>query len=482
MESNSTETNSVTTVGIDAVTNIAESPVSVDDLISNFTTTIKERPEWLFIDDHDKEKVDIPALAKEIMKESRMITYPNFPYPLQYNVKGGYWQNFDIDKYTAKIATEKLQRVGKWTTKAVKDTSYNVSINCYQAGNHMTPAEVIKTDKVAFNNGVYNFDTGKLEAHDPDLMLLHGHDYNLKMHGEAVKTKQWLADLTGQSLTYIMELIGSCFYHGMPFQELTILSGEGSNGKSTLLNHITSMLGMSNISSVALEQFADKNNRFATSSVYLKEANIFADIDSKYLDKISVIKALTGDDTILIEFKNKNPFSYKSFAKLIFSANELPSFKANTHGDTRRFKIVPLETKITKEFISKHDLKAIEQEIPIFAYECLEMFRKCLERGHTSESERMAEVKEQWLERNNPVERFLTDECIRDARKVGRSVTYVYSRYRTYCANEGIKCMSKQKMTTELEKAGYDRLRTVRNGKRAWRFINLDMQDTDKYD
>lgn len=269
MESNSTETNSVATVGIDAVTNIAEPPTSVDDLISNFTTTIKERPEWLFIDDHDKEKVDIPALAKEIMKESRMITYPNFPYPLQYNVKGGYWQNFDIEKYTAKIATEKLQRVGKWTMKAVKDTSYNVSINCYQAGNHMTPAEVIKTDKVAFNNGIYDFDTGQLMPHNPDLMLLHGHDYNLKTQGEAVKTKQWLADLTGQSLTYIMELIGSCFYHGMPFQELTILSGEGSNGKSTLLNHITSMLGMSNISSVALEQFADKNNRFETSQFYL---------------------------------------------------------------------------------------------------------------------------------------------------------------------------------------------------------------------
>ncbi|ODJ51834.1 hypothetical protein BFR40_07270 [Brochothrix thermosphacta] len=386
-----------------------------------------------------------------------------------------------MDKYTAKIATEKLQRVGKWTMKAVKDTSYNVSINCYQAGNHMTPAEVIKTDKVAFNNGIYDFDTGQLMPHNPELMLLHGHDYNLKTQGEAVKTKQWLADLTGESLTYIMELIGSCFYHGMPFQELTILSGEGSNGKSTLLNHITSMLGMSNISSVALEQFADKNNRFATSQVYLKEANIFADIDSRYLDKISVIKALTGDDTILIEFKNKNPFSYKSFAKLIFSANELPSFKANTHGDTRRFKIVPLETKITKEFISKHDLKAIEQEIPIFAHECLEMFRECLERGYTSESERMAEVKEQWLERNNPVKLFLTDECIRNDHQEGCTVEYVYSRYRTYCANEGIKCMSKQKFILQVVKAGYIRLRKTINGERKYRFVHLTMEDIKPY-
>ena len=303
----------------------------------------------------------------------------------------------------------------------------------------------------------------------------------MKIQGEAVKTKQWLADLTGESLTYIMELIGSCFYHGMPFQELTILSGEGSNGKSTLLNHITSMLGMSNISSVALEQFADKNNRFATSQVYLKEANIFADIDSRYLDKISVIKALTGDDTILIEFKNKNPFSYKSFAKLIFSANELPSFKANTHGDTRRFKIVPLETKITKEFISKHDLKAIEQEIPIFAYECLEMFKKCLERGCTSESERMSEVKEQWLELNNPVKLFLTEECIRNDHQEGCTVEYVYSRYRTYCANEGIKCMSKRRFILEVGKAGYLRLRKTINGERKYRFVHLTMEDIKPY-
>ena len=432
---------------------------AVGELVSGFTTTIKERPQWLYIDVNGKEKVNIPELAKEIMQEARMVVYPNFPYPLQYSEKGGYWKSFDIDKYTEKIATEKLQ----------------------QAGNHLTPAEVMKTDKVAFNNGVYDFTTGQLMPHDPELMLLHGHDYNLKMQGEAVKTKQWLADLMGESITYIMEMIGSCFYHGMPFQELTILSGDGSNGKSTLLNHITSMLGMTNISSVALEQFADKNNRFATSQVYLKEANIFADIDSKYLDKVSVIKALTGDDTILIEFKNKNPFSYKSFAKLIFSANELPSLKVNTHGDTRRFKIVPLDTKITQAFISQHDLKAVEREIPRFAYECIEMFRKALERGHTSESERMAEVKEQWLERNNPVERFLKEECSFDEKDAGHSATYVYSRYRTYCMNEGIKVLSKQKFIPLVEKQGYSYVRTMKNGKREWRFKGLVMEENDPY-
>ena len=432
---------------------------ALGELVSGFTTTIKERPQWLYIDVNGKEKVNIPELAKEIMQETRMVVYPNFPYPLQYSEKGGYWKSFDIDKYTEKKATEKLQ----------------------QAGNHLTPAEVMKTDKVVFNNGVYDFTTGQLMPHDPELMLLHGHDYNLKMQGEAVKTKQWLADLMGESITYIMEMIGSCFYHGMPFQELTILSGDGSNGKSTLLNHITSMLGMTNISSVALEQFADKNNRFATSQVYLKEANIFADIDSKYLDKVSVIKALTGDDTILIEFKNKNPFSYKSFAKLIFSANELPSLKVNTHGDTRRFKIVPLDTKITKEFISQHDLKAVEREIPRFAYECIEMFRKALERGYTSESERMAEVKEQWLERNNPVERFLKEECSFDEKDAGHSATYVYSRYRTYCMNEGIKVLSKQKFIPLVEKQGYSYVRTMKNGKREWRFKGLVMEENDPY-
>ena len=454
---------------------------AVGELVSGFTTTIKERPQWLYIDVNGKEKVNIPELAKEIMQEARMVVYPNFPYPLQYSEKGGYWKSFDIDKYTEKKATEKLQQAGKWSNRTVKDTTYNVGIICYQAGNHLTPAEVMKTDKVVFNNGVYDFTTGQLMPHDPELMLLHGHDYNLKMQGEAVKTKQWLADLMGESITYIMEMIGSCFYHGMPFQELTILSGDGSNGKSTLLNHITSMLGMTNISSVALEQFADKNNRFATSQVYLKEANIFADIDSKYLDKVSVIKALTGDDTILIEFKNKNPFSYKSFAKLIFSANELPSLKVNTHGDTRRFKIVPLDTKITKEFISQHDLKAVEREIPRFAYECIEMFRKALERGYTSESERMAEVKEQWLERNNPVERFLKEECSFDEKDAGHSATYVYSRYRTYCMNEGIKVLSKQKFIPLVEKQGYSYVRTMKNGKREWRFKGLVMEENDPY-
>lgn len=93
---------------------------AVGELVSGFTTTIKERPQWLYIDVNGKEKVNVPELAKEIMQEARMVVYPNFPYPLQYDEKGGYWKSFDIDKYTEKKPLKNYNKQANGRTEQSK--------------------------------------------------------------------------------------------------------------------------------------------------------------------------------------------------------------------------------------------------------------------------------------------------------------------------------------------------------------------------
>jgi hypothetical protein len=55
-----------------------------------------------------------------------------------------------------------------------------------------------------------------------------------------------------------------------------------------------------------------------------KLANIFADLPSKAIDDGGMFKSLTGEDYVTAERKNKDPFSFRPYARLLFSCNEIP--------------------------------------------------------------------------------------------------------------------------------------------------------------
>lgn len=125
-----------------------------------------------------------------------------------------------------------------------------------------------------------------------------------------------------------------------------MLYGTGGNGKSIFISLYNKFLGEENVSSVDLYNLEE--NRFAPSMLLNKLANTFADIDSRFLEKSSMIKSLTGRDRVFAEYKNRMPFSFENFAKLTFSANKLPSFKDTSEGNFRRWMILTFPNKFVE--------------------------------------------------------------------------------------------------------------------------------------
>src|SRR5208337_5133071 len=98
--------------------------------------------------------------------------------------------------------------------------------------------------------------------------------------------------------------------------------GDGSNGKSTLINLIKALIGLKNVSSRGLQEL--EMNRFAKADLYGKLANLYADLPDTALRSVGIFKMLTGGDPITAERKFQNPFKFISGAKLIFSCNKVP--------------------------------------------------------------------------------------------------------------------------------------------------------------
>ena len=135
----------------------------------------------------------------------------------------------------------------------------------------------------------------------------------------------------------VLEFLGYCLYKRHLNESTLLLLGEGSNGKSTLLNVLIALIGEGNYSAASLQELTE--NRFRTAQLHGKLANISADISARVVKSTNVLKALTGD-VIQAEKKGQEPFEFRSYAKLIFSANKLPPSADDSLAYYRRFRIV----------------------------------------------------------------------------------------------------------------------------------------------
>ena len=136
-----------------------------------------------------------------------------------------------------------------------------------------------------------------------------------------------------------------------------MLTGSGANGKSTLLNLLNAFLGADNISKVPLQELDE--NRFKRAELFGELANVFVDLDSRALQSLTYFKTITSGDDIDAERKFRNPFFFKPFAKLIFSANEIPKSNDKTFAYYRRWILILFPNK----FVGKADNKHLIDEL-----------------------------------------------------------------------------------------------------------------------
>ena len=450
-------------------------------------TSNAELPKWANYDDSGNLKVSASLLGYEVMKEVPMIRSNELSYGARFDKATGAWRMDSLSDYLDGYITKKLETVGKWSQQKLYETKKFIMIKIFDETMKDNPFNHSKPYLVNFKNGTYNFKTNQMKPHDIKDYIMQSHNYSIDPGTKEVpiKTIEWLKDLTGDSdsVKYLLEMIGYCFYRSYaPFQTITILQGAGANGKSTFLEYLTKVLCHENISNVTLQDLGNAQNRFASSNLFQKLANIFADVDSDFIKSTGVLKALTGGDRLSAEQKGKDAFMFVNFAKLIFSANELPAFNDFTRGFERRLYVVPFDCVIDDAFKQKHDLKAIEAEIPLLALYSMQMFKSALDRKELTVSDKMREVKYKWLKDSNHVLRFVEEKCDVDMESnEGDSSKGVYESYQSFCYQESLHEMSQPKFTKQLEKQGIVKVKQSISHTRIWRYRHLKLKDEFAY-
>ncbi|MDZ4989282.1 DNA primase family protein [Clostridium perfringens] len=329
---------------------------------------------------------------------------------------------------------------------------------------------------VNVRNGLLDIRDMSFKEHTPSYLSTVQLNVEYNPQVDCPQFKKFLNEvLDCKLIPLVQEIVGYLLTTNTVSQKAFVFWGPARTGKSTLLWVVEYLLlGKKNVSNIPWQEIGDK---FKTAELLGKLANVFSDLPSKSIDDTGIFKVVTGEDYLMAEKKNKNPFKFKPFARLVFSCNELPrNYVDRTEGFYRRLIIVPFSRQIDKSKIDKALKYKFQREKEGILNWALEGLKRLYENNFEfSENELTDGVKKEYKRENNNVISFV-EECCEIDSLFSCSRIEIYEAYKEFCVEAGLKALSQIKFNKELE--GNFNITRSRSGKlRSWNGVRIKLDD-----
>lgn len=317
-----------------------------------------------------------------------------------------------------------------------------------------TPTE--SANYIAFRNGVYNIENDKLLSFSPDFIITNKieWDYNPNAYHELADKTLDKISCKDKSIRHLLEeCIGYTFYRRSEIGKFFMLTGDGSNGKSTYIDLFKTILGERNIVALELQELGE---RFKTAEMFGKLANIGDDIGDEFVANTAVLKKLATGDRLNVERKGQNPFDFNNYAKLIFSANSIPRMgKGKDNGALlRRMIIIPFNATFSDEdedFDPSIKYKLREQaSVEYLICLAIQGLKRVLKNNKFTISEKVQKELDDFEEANNPLIGFIKDINLDDI--LNEPTNDVYQKYLEYCISDGLEPLKKINFSRQITK------------------------------
>lgn len=264
-------------------------------------------------------------------------------------------------------------------------------------------------------NGIYDWDAQELLPFDPDLIYLSkiSVPYDptatspriMTPHGDEWEVEEWMRTLAVDPavVQLLWEVISACVRPWVQWDcTAWLMSARGNNGKGTLVRLIRNLLGDAACASVPIARFG---SQFATEPLTWAIANLVDENDvGDFAKSVGRYKAALTGDTFDMDRKYKTPlaFQWKGFDVQCFN-EEVPRVKDRSKSFLRRLRMIPFHhtfTGVERKYI-KHDYLGRDDVLRYVLKRVLHM-----RNTEVSEPDMCLQMKEEWVEGNNPVVGF----------------------------------------------------------------------------
>ena len=318
--------------------------------------------------------------------------------------------NEETRKAILKNAQRALQRSGKENMLKEAEHIEGVGITNFK----------FNQDSYLFNceSGVVDLRTGKIKAHNKD-------DYISKFspHKISFETpKLWLKFLDEifekdqEVIRYVQKAMGYSMTASMREEVMFILLGDGSNGKSVLLETLNEALGdyggTSNVDILLEKKYSSGENKGEIAR--LNGLRQVTTEEPGLGDKLneSAIKTMTsGAGKIVARFLYANEFEFSPKMKIWMAANYKPKIRGTDHGIWRRIRIIPFNITFEDEKQDKELKNKLKSEIEQILGWMIEGCKLWLKEG-LKEPKKLQDAQHEYRSEMDVVQRWVDENCV----------------------------------------------------------------------
>ena len=270
-------------------------------------------------------------------------------------------------------------------------------------------------DLVVTANGILHLPDRQLLPHDPRLFV--GHSVPFAYDPVAAEPTLWLAFLADlwdddpDSITLLQEMFGYALSGDTSLQKIMLLVGPTRAGKGVIARVLTHLLGKHNVGAPTL---AGLTTNFGLQDLIGKTLAVVS--DARLGPKANVqalaerLLSVSGEDSITIDRKYKDPWTGRLVVRFMLLTNELPRFTDASGALAKRFVVLVL----SKTFYGKEDpglLARLLPELPGIMNWALEGLDRLRARRRFSEPGSAREAIRELEDLSSPMSAFLRDRC-----------------------------------------------------------------------
>jgi P4 family phage/plasmid primase-like protien len=336
-------------------------------------------------------------------------------------------------------------------------------------------------DILNVQNGLLNIHTLRFTKHSPNHLSIVQLPIKYKKKSKCPNILKFLGQvLKSKDVFTALELFAYCLYRTSKYQKALLCVGKGANGKSTFLSLFEHFLGKENTGHVSLQDIV--SNRFATARLYGKLANIFADLKNDKLTNTGFFKMLVSGDTMKAEKKHCEPFDFENYAKLLFSANEIPQSEDKTYAYFRRWIIFFFGNVFEGDNKDTNliDRLTTEEEMSGLLNLALIALKQLIKDNGFIHVDDITTIQKDYTLHSNNVQKFVRDRC----EITGNDEDYIICRdlwgdYFSFCKQNSLHSKNDNVFGIELHGLGVTRHRIRIDNTREYCYLGIKLkQDT----
>lgn len=258
-------------------------------------------------------------------------------------------------------------------------------------------------------------------------------------HPKPLPKESWFNKFLNTSLPkedvqqLVQEYIGYTLTNDVRFQKAQVWVGNGCNGKSVLLKIVSAL--HARVGAICL----DRLTGFGVTPIVDSSLLISAETPKRGINEQEMKKIITGD-SVTVEYKNRDLFTYNPTAKMLIACNRFPQISDETDGVWRRLQIINWDVTVDQsQQITNLDNLIINEELDLVVDWCLEGLLRLLRRGRFEEPASVVARKAAERQSSNSVLAFIGDCGIRvSANGETQTKESLYNKYGEFCERNGL--------------------------------------------